>query len=214
MLKRRSAVLFLLTLVTVYFSQFFNPSITQSRQLSQFSTPTVQTRYRYYPITGATAADLRSQMAKLGPIDRSEGRRYDANTDWTVKWTYRFARSPHQCRVRSASSNVSVLFTLPRWKAPAQVERSLLTDWQRYLIALQTHEDGHKDNGIAASNDILQTLRQLPAAASCQELEKTIQTATRRVIYHYNQKDIHYDRTTQHGSTQGAIFPTIATVSR
>lgn len=75
------------------------------------------------------------------------------------------------------------------------------------MTALQLHEDGHKDHGVAAAQEVLSTITNLPAYPSCPELETAANTAGKSVIERYNQKDIEYDRVTQHGATQGAIFP-------
>lgn len=174
----------------------------------------VSVSYRYYPITGNTASELRSQMSQRGPIDKHEGRRYDANTRWVVRWSYRYAHTGNQCKIRSANTTVAITFTMPQWKSSSNVERSLVSDWRAYLASLYLHEEGHKLSGVNAGQDISQALNQLPAYSSCKGLESAIQSTAQSIIKQYNQKDIDYDQVTRHGYTQGAVFPRIATVSR
>lgn len=181
---------------------------------SPFSQPEVRIYHRYYAIAGSTASELRAQMIANGPRDRIEGLPYDAHTDWAVKWAFRHMWAGNRCTIRSASAQVAVTYTLPKWVTPKGAERSLVAEWRQYLTALQNHEEGHKENGIGAAQEVLTTLQQLPAASSCRELETTAQAAAQSVIRTYNQRDVNYDRVTHHGYTQGAVFPDVTTVSR
>lgn len=212
MSRLRWIILFALTLAVVWSMPWIAQPI--SAQSSFRAAPATKIAYRYYPIAGTTATELRSQMNRLGPSDETEGRRYDARTDWVVQWNYRYRQQSRTCTLQQAQTQVAVTFTLPQWQPPRWTARSLVQDWRRYQASLQLHEDGHKNHGIGAAQDIQQALRQLPPAASCAALETQIQTTARAIIRTYNQKDLEYDRVTRHGSTQGAIFPPTTTVSR
>ncbi len=210
MFKFRFVALFSLSLTLISWSHTPAQSITPSPS----ATPVVKVRYAYYAITGNTARELRSQMSRKGPSDRITGERYDANTDWFVRWSYRYASKNNQCAITSVSSTVDIVFTMPQWQSAKTAGRSLRNEWQQYIRALQLHEDGHKNNGIAASKDIIRTLRTLPAYSSCQMLEAAANTTAHKTVKRYNQKDIEYDDVTRHGYTQGAVFPTTAISSR
>jgi len=209
----RFILLFLLSLFAVYITQCLQPARLQARS-SPFPEPVVSVHYRYYPIAGNTASELRAQMNTLGPRDRRKDRTFDARTDWSVSWAFRRAMLNGRCTIRGVNTQVAITYTLPQWKTPDDVDRSLLTDWNRYFVALQHHEDGHKANGVGAGQEVLQVLRELPDASSCQELDTAAQAAAQAVIRDHNQKDLSYDAATGHGSTQGAIFPDMTTVSR
>ena len=183
-------------------------NISPSRIQPEPATPTVRIHYNYYPISGSTATALRSQMSRLGPLSKVEGRSYDANTDWYVQWSYHRTMTRTGCAIASVTGSVDITFTLPQWNSPTGTSRSLLSEWNRYLVALQAHEDGHKENGIAASRGVMNALNRLPTYASCQQLETAANWAIDRVIQQAHQQDINYDRVTHHGRTQGAVFPT------
>jgi len=210
--NRQFIALFVLAFAFVFSLPLVNQLPIQASPRS--TAPTVQIQYKYYPVSGATASELRSQMNRLGPRDRYEDRTYDANTDWAVRWSYRYAMRSNRCVLQNVNTRVAITYTLPKWKKGMVAERSLVADWNRYMAALQLHEDGHKNHGVEAGRDVQQVLSKLPSAASCAELETQAQAAARTVIKTYNQKDLDYDHMTRHGSTQGAIFPSAATVSR
>jgi predicted secreted Zn-dependent protease len=171
------------------------------------SNPSVSVKTVYYQINGSTAKQLRTQMNQFGPLIKNENRRYDGMTNWFVRWSYRYSDTNGSCTINSVNVSTEVIFTLPKWNIPRNVSSSLIASWNKYLAALQVHENGHKNNGIAAGNEILRTLKTLPASSSCPLLEKTANSTSQSIIKRYNQEDIRYDRNTKHGLTQGTRFP-------
>lgn len=176
-------------------------------ETTAFPKPIVRVYYDYYPVSGATVAALQSQMSEFGPMSQLEQRHYIADVNWHVRWTYDYAMTDRGCTVTAAEGSVDVTFRLPWWNVPADTSGSVVAAWNQFLGALQVHENGHMDHGVAAATKVIQTLEQLPAYASCPELIEAANTASREIIQHYNQQDIAYDNMTHHGLTQGAIFP-------
>lgn len=174
--------------------------------LSARAEPTVKVDTHYYDIRGASAAELRQQMSRLGPPDR-DGRRYDAYTKWYVAWRFTYHEDGKSCRIERVTTSADVTYTLPRWKVPRAAAPELTAHWDRYLAALQTHEDGHRDFGVRGAHEVEQQIRALPAHGSCRELEAAANAAGHRVLDKYRAQELAYDRDTRHGATQGAVFP-------
>ena len=170
------------------------------------SQPVVAVNTVYYPITGATAGQLRQQMNQLGPASQTSGQRFDARTDWYVRWNYQYFSQGNRCKLTAIRVRADVSIILPQWKQPANAAKGLVNRWNQYIKALRLHEDGHKDHGIATSQAILQLLKQFPAKSSCSELGVAANEAAQGIITQYSQRDLDYDRKTRHGITQGAIF--------
>lgn len=179
------------------------PDIT----LKKTPTPIVRVHYNYYPISGTTAMDLRAEMLRYGPHGELAERPYDGYTHWHVRWSYNYATTNEGCTVTGVESSVDVTFTLPWWNVPAEASGSVVAAWNQYVGALQLHENGHMAHGVAAATEITRTLNQFPAYPSCTALREAISRTTRQIVQHYNQRDIDYDLSTQHGLTQGAMFP-------
>lgn len=184
-----------------------NQSRVQFNLAQKSSNPAVSVKTVYYEINGSTAKQLRNQMNQLGPLIKNENRRYDGMTNWFVRWSYRYSDTNGRCTINSVNVSTEVIFTLPKWNIPRNVSPSLIASWNKYLAALQVHEDGHKNNGIAAGNEILRRLETMPGSASCPLLEKTANSNAQSIIKRYNEEDIRYDRNTKHGLTQGTRFP-------
>jgi predicted secreted Zn-dependent protease len=179
-------------------------SITAFAQ-EQPSGPVVSVETVHYDIRGSTANQLRGQMDQLGP--ESEGGRFDASTEWHVQWNYSYSRLTESCAIEEAHVEVQVTYTLPRWNPPADAPRSLVERWRTYMAALQLHEDGHRDVGISAGEEVLSTITELPAERTCPALGRIAHRTANQIITRHEDEERHYDRVTDHGATQGATFP-------
>ncbi|HEX8846539.1 MAG TPA: DUF922 domain-containing Zn-dependent protease [Pyrinomonadaceae bacterium] len=169
------------------------------------SKPEISTQTTYYEIYGATVGELNAQMRKLGPADKS-GRRHHAFTKWDVSWTYTCQNQGGDYSLGSLGVKLKVTFIMPRWAASSDADKEVVNKWKKYLRALQKHEDGHKDIGIEAGDEIVRRVEELESYASCQELGEAINSAAQAVLEEQRQKEIRYDKETNHGLTQGARF--------
>jgi predicted secreted Zn-dependent protease len=77
--------------------------------------------------------------------------------------------------------------------------QELIDAWNRYIDALAVHESGHVD--IVMNN--LADLKAQIAASTCETYGDVAQAWLDNV----NQASADYDTTTNHGETQGAVFP-------
>lgn len=165
--------------------------------------PNIKIRTVYYEIKGLTFEALRTQMNTFGPLDAREKRHYDGRTDWFVRWNFRYKKNGNICKITTANVDISVIFTMPQWRKPSQVDSNLVNRWNKFITNLKIHEDGHKQHGIDAGNEVLQTILNMPVYQSFEQLASATNATANRVIKKYNQLDILYDQETQHGLNQG-----------
>jgi len=151
----------------------------------------------YYNIQGLTENDLRQQMNTLGPTD-SYGR-HDAYTKWDITWSKPCNGLP--------SVGVKIVFTYPKWLKPDNPDSNLDSKWTRYIEALKNHESGHQDIATRATQEIMDTLYGLPISSNCIEHNQQVINLGNEIINKYKQEEVQYDTTTNHGRTQGAVFP-------
>jgi predicted secreted Zn-dependent protease len=201
------AVPWLLSTTIVASSAPVQPPLPDIPSVQPPLTPIVRVNYDYYPLNGSTAKELQAEMLQHGPLLELEERHYDAYTHWHVRWSYDYTRTGEGCAITDVESSVDVTFTLPWWNVPAEASGSVVAAWNQFLGALQLHENVHMSHGVAAATEIMQTLNQFPVYGSCQALQAAVSSTTQDIIQYYNQQDIDYDRWTQHGLTQGAVFP-------
>lgn len=96
-------------------------------------------RIHTYSICGATAAELRAQMAANDP----EG--WWAYTQWYVRWT-------GDCQV-----SLSIDYTMPTWEDENEAPAELQAAWNRMIDRLWLHEQGHGRHGLEAAKEIIQS---------------------------------------------------------
>ncbi len=170
------------------------------------ASPTVTVTTETYDIYGATAQELRDQMVLFG-VTWKDGKKYDALTTWITRWHYTWESGIHHCEISGVETSVEVLFRLPKWVNKAESPPALRHRWERYMKALQMHENGHKDIGIAAAADIEAAIARMPAERTCEALELAANALGESILETYRALETDYDRHTGHGQTQGAVFP-------
>ena len=132
---------------------------------------------------------------------------YDADTVWYVNWNYQYGTNPYGCYVAGIKTWVDVTFRFPKWDPSSTAPVKLKDEWFRYMEALKAHEDGHKQHGIKAAQEIERAILSMGARNNCDALGAQANALGQRIIKKYEQRDIGYDLQTQHGKTQGATFP-------
>lgn len=207
MLKNRKWLLFMGGLI--FLNPPMNPvfSLGLLAQKLTVSPPRISEQIIPYEIEGKTAEELRQQMNQKGPIDSHEKRRYDAITRWRFQYEYRYNYTANQCKITAAKVDIFITFTMPKWRNYNQASPELVERWNRYIRALQLHENGHKSHGIDAGIEMGKALSQIPSYVTCPLLKKAIQDRSEKIVKKYTQMDINYDKITGHGRTQSAIFP-------
>ena len=151
----------------------------------------------YYDIRGSTVAELSAAMNESGPV-AYDGWKGAAATHWYISWEWPGYGSA-DCRLDEADISYQLDVTLPRWKPPADVSPELVAEWNDYIRALAGHEQRHVDFVPEGAAQAGQAIR----AATCETAEEAAQAAVETI----RQRDRDYDAATNHGATQGAIFP-------
>jgi predicted secreted Zn-dependent protease len=176
---------------------------------SKSSNITVAREEKLYQISGNTPKELRRQLDKFGPVDKETGKKFDARTDWLIEWHYYYKESSKDCQIDQKRVDVSLTltFTYPEWKYPPDAASSTVDKWNTYTKNLILHEEGHATIADEGAQVIYETILDMPASATCNALEKATNAAAQEKIDEIKQQEKQYDKETEHGKTQGAIFP-------
>jgi predicted secreted Zn-dependent protease len=165
-------------------------------------TPNV-IRTDFYEVRGASARELLASMSANRPYTKH------ASTEWRVDWSYDYQLNPNECVLRSFKVRVRVRFTLPQWVDSEGVDKALQEEWNRYLRALQLHESAHAGFGISAGKEIVRLVNSREwRAADRKELKVRIDAECNKTLQEFRARDAAYDKTTDHGRTQGARLKT------
>lgn len=157
-----------------------------------------------YSVAHRTDTTLRSAISSASPI-RHDGKVFHGHARWHVNWQLWWNVTPDgRCAIHKTLTRVTGVITLPVLVgAPRETQQV----FDRYATALRHHEMGHYQFGLDAANHIDHSILALPPQATCTLLERTANRIGRRILDDAVQAERAYDRSTQHGRTQGATLP-------
>ena len=158
----------------------------------------------HYRVSGSTPAELRTSMLASGPEE--SGGRFYAYTSWHVRWRYDYAPAGGVCRMDEVDVRFRSRIQLPRWDPPTDADDPTVAAWREFVAALREHEYGHRDIGARAARDILQRLRSM-SVRRCENMSERANAEAHGILDLYRLEEDRYDRTTNHGETQGAVWP-------
>jgi len=172
--------------------------------INLFAKPNVTIKTEYYNVSGSSAKEIRRNMNKQR--FKYTGANYDAYTKWNVRWKYRWKKSNGICKIYKINTKVDVQFILPKLLHKEKINNTLLKKWENYKSALIKHENGHKDFGIKSATEIEHKLISM-TSNNCKSLETKANKKAKNIIKKFAQKEIRYDKNTNHGINDGAFFP-------
>jgi predicted secreted Zn-dependent protease len=146
----------------------------------------------YYKISGSTETDLAKEIQSKGP----DG--YAGYTNWYIRWGWP-GFDHEECDLTKAWITAKVSLTMPSWVPPADAPEDLIRNWNRFNQALNVHEQGHVNNVVKA----LPLLQSAIQNSDC----ITADSAANQVLDKLRGWDVQFDDKTDHGRTQGAVFP-------
>jgi predicted secreted Zn-dependent protease len=165
---------------------------------------TVQWTTNYYYVTGATVGEIHQSFSRNRPW--KEKSTLDGLTEWRVQWRYQFTFSAGECRISSFSTATTITLTVPRWIRPTNASLETITNWVRYITALERHEATHAQHGLAAAAEQQRRIPQLASDANCAALKKRIDDLAQQIMDDYRRRDREYDERTEHGAKEGAVL--------
>jgi predicted secreted Zn-dependent protease len=192
---RRSAFLILISLACNVST--FSPTTPVPIPTVVTSIQIPYAKIDYYDVSGSTGREIRDQLNALSSVDQN-GVRGDAVTSWEIHWMWDGYGS-ETCDLSSATATYDIRVRFPRWKPAQDASAELTAKWNAYILALAEHERVHVDNVVANLPYVIKAIR----GAACDTADARAQA----VLASIREYDVSYDERTDHGATQGAIFP-------
>lgn len=164
---------------------------------------TGKTTVVYYEVRGSTLSELRAELRRLGP--QVDGRTFVGETHSPMRWNWKVEPAGvSYCLLRNVTVSVNAQITLPRWFPPEEADPALVTEWKRFVAALETHEAGHKDISARAAGEIIRRLTSFTDV--CSTINTHANELARNIAEGTSVKQSEYDRTTRHGFNQGTAL--------
>lgn len=155
----------------------------------------------FYTIYGNSVAAVRAQLLSCQP-DHA----YAANTSYWLGARYSSVASGNGvCTLTNVSVMLRTHQVFPRLAATASTPAALRAQWQKYMSALSTHEQGHVTINQQYAQQVLRALQGLPPTA-CAHVDSAADRIIANVGAEMRGANDAYDARTNHGTTQGAIW--------
>jgi len=172
----------------------------------KYSPPVVIEKNDYYEIRGSSERDLRRQMLKNGST-WEDGQKYDSVTSWYWTWDYGRDRASQTCSADDFSLTLEITYRFPKWVRTDEAPQPLVDKWDGYMKNLTVHEHGHRDRVVDAAAAFSRAAATLPPDLSCADRERRVRVLSSKMMAELNAAQQEYDEATNHGATQGALFP-------
>ena len=164
----------------------------------------------HYDFFGSRAAEADKSFRQRLLVSNDfagQTKRFAGQADWYIEWSTCLEPVGAGCRVAGVTSTVHVTYTLPRWADRDAASPALRARWDRYANNLLTHEKGHGTVALKVAHLLEKDLVGMTDLADCEAVRSEATARVDRVMRKGETMQNEYDRWTEHGGTQGAIFP-------
>jgi predicted secreted Zn-dependent protease len=160
-----------------------------------------------YTVTGKTANDISKALEANSIADPHEpGSHYYALTKWQLAGDSTVKASPRGCEVGGGAVSLMITMTLPALNTTG-VSADMLKRFNTFMEKTVLHESGHVEVALQGARDYQRALGNFPPVSSCEGLKIQLSDLFRRSFDAIDSANTDYDAKTQHGLTQGAVFP-------
>jgi len=153
-----------------------------------------ETTVDWFPIRGTSSAQMRASMQETAPYSAERQSKVWGQCRWWLEWDFKHQAAPSGCRIGAFTITLNARMKLPKWVDSSHGGAELRARWETFEKRLRQHEDGHKDNGIKAANDLARRLRALPEYPDCATLNEQIKKLGERIVSEYALLDKAFDR--------------------
>lgn len=133
------------------------------------AAPTQKTKYKYYPVTGDTAAEIYRAMIRRGP-DVNGVNAY-ASTSATSSQSGRLIAQGKSCRVDGYAFNIDFVINLPKLKNEGALNGTTAAKWSQFKSFLKTHEETHRSIWMGCAKSLEAQVKSL-RTTDCKVLDK------------------------------------------
>ena len=156
--------------------------------------------YLYYDVYHQRGQVLHKAITRASTVSKGKG--YHGYTEWKVRWNFRWTSDRSgRCRITSVNVVAEGSITLPALHTD---DARAQQNFDRYIAALGTHEQGHFRFAQDAAAAIDAAIGDMGARATCARMEADANALGHAILADAVRDEKAYDLRTDHGKTQGA----------
>lgn len=160
--------------------------------------PEIVDQQEVYTVDAWRLKALRWQLLRGGPVG-GDGATHSGLTSALIDARFTLDPSPVDCRLVAPQVRIEITTYLPEWKPQRKPVAKVVHAWEGARAALIEHEQGHRRHALAAADELLARLRELPAMTDCRRLDIAAQRVRQRVLTKLDARSRLYDQATDYG---------------
>jgi predicted secreted Zn-dependent protease len=162
-----------------------------------------------YTVTGKTANELSRSLDAQAISDPHEPRsKYYALVEWYVGYDPpQLKQTARGCELDRANVTIVLTMTLPALTTRQGIASDVLSRWDTFLANTITHEKGHVTRALDGVRNLQRDFGNLPPQSDCRMMDIRIRDVFKKNFDQIDRVNVQYDDETDHGVTQGAVFP-------
>lgn len=151
--------------------------------------------FRYYSVSGRTAADLDKALSRNGPFLKKTGQHHPGAAEIRFDAKVRYGRAPGKaCKVQNVYVNVHAKVSLPRWKQRRKATPELALIWDTLLQDIRRHEESHIVIARSFASEMERKIRGLRTRSDCASLRAEIDKITATLMEAHDKEQQRFDR--------------------
>lgn len=196
------------------------PPLSSNPYMIVVPTPTASAKLNYpvafdstfkvvtYTVIGKTTTDLSKSLDTHAIADPHEpGSRYYAQTEWYVSSDWSWKPAGNRCELERATISIAITMTLPALATTQGIAPDALNRWNTFIGNTITHEKGHVTRALDGGRDYQRGLGTLPSQSNCDVMRPKLDSLFKYYLDAIDRVNVTYDAETNHGFSQGAVFP-------
>ncbi|MFJ7354595.1 DUF922 domain-containing Zn-dependent protease [Phyllobacterium sp. NPDC097923] len=150
--------------------------------------------YKYFTLSGTTAADLDRELSRRGPQLHKTGPRHPGATQMRFNTKVKYGSDGKSCRVVEANITIHAQVHLPRWKQRASAKPDLAMIWDTLSADIKRHEESHIVIARTAAGDMERAMKALPWRSNCEEMKADAAKLMVKLMKEQDAAQIQFDR--------------------
>lgn len=161
-----------------------------------------------YPVAGRSEQTLSQSLNAQAMSDPNDpdGKFY-AKTDWFLSAAWNYQPTSRGCEVGDGSVTLAMTMTLPALSSSVGMPTDLLSHWTTFISNTITHESGHVKLSEQGARTYQHDLGNFQPASDCTAIQPQLSGLFNRASAAIRKANVDYDAQTNHGESQGAVFP-------